>query len=591
MKAKGGDFLLKNSEGQKYIFSEDFNEEQKMIRDTVRSFVEQEILPLTDRIEKLEEGLIPSLMEQFAQLGLFGTHMPEEYGGSNMDYITNSIIGEEIGPAGSFSVSYNAHTGIGMLPILYYGTEEQKQKYLPSLIDGSIKASYCLTEPSSGSDALAAKSTATLSDDKSYYILNGQKMWITNAGFADLFTVFAQVDGDKFTAFLLTKGMPGLTLGAEEKKLGIKGSSTRMVFMENVHVPLENVLGEVGKGHLIAFNVLNTGRYKLGDSCLGGCKKLSTAAIKYANEREQFKVPIGSFGAIKYKIAEQVIRTYTLDASVYRTASLIQDAEQAFKTEGMSFGDAKKEAAEEYAIECSIIKVLGSEVLDYVVDETVQIHGGMGYSEEGNIARGYRDSRINRIFEGTNEVNRLIILNTIMRRAVKGEFDLMTPGMAVQNELMNGVPSDETFEGKYAEELKAISNYKKALIMLLGTAAQMTMSNTLNLKKEQEILMNFADIIIDIFALESTVVRAGQHSFDDVEKQKVIDAIVKTLAHDTNGKVVSNATDAIASFIEPSMQPMFISGLRKFTKYPLQNVKENRRLIADFTLKAGEYVL
>ncbi|MEZ4910713.1 MAG: acyl-CoA dehydrogenase family protein [Saprospiraceae bacterium] len=591
MNTKGGDFLLKSLSDQSYTFPEDFNEEQRMIRDTVRSFVMQEILPLTDRIEKLEEGLIPSLMEQFAQLGLFGTHMPEEYGGSDMDYITNSIIGEEIGPSGSFSVSYNAHTGIGMLPLLYYGTEEQKQKYLPGLIDGSIKASYCLTEPSSGSDALSAKSTATLSADGGHYLLNGQKMWITNAGFADLFTVFAQVDGNKFTAFLLQKGMDGLTLGAEEKKLGIKGSSTRMVFMENVKVPVENVLGEVGKGHLIAFNVLNTGRYKLGDSCLGGCKKLCNISLSYANEREQFKVPIGTFGAIKYKIAEQVLRTYTLDAAVYRTASLIQDAEKAFKSEGMSFGDAKKEAAEEFAIECSIIKILGSEVLDYVVDETVQIYGGMGYSEEGDVARSYRDSRINRIFEGTNEVNRLIILNTIMRRAMKGEFDLMTPGMAVQNELMNGVAPAEDFGGKFAEELKAVSDYKKVLIMLLGTAAQQAMSNTMNLKNEQEILMHFADIIIDIFALESAVFRAKKDNVQNSENGSVIEAIIHTLAHDINGRIVKNGTDAIASFIAPNMQSMFITGLRKFTKYPLRNVKENRRIIADFALKAGEYTL
>ena len=589
---KGGEFLIKDSNYQDLFIPEDFNEEQLMVKETVKSFVDQEILPHVERIEKLEEGLIPSILDKFAELGLLGTHMPETLGGSNLDYITNTIIGEEVGPSGSFSVSYNAHTGIGMLPILYYGTEEQKQKYLPKLITGALKSSYCLTEPSSGSDALSAKSTAVLNAEGTHYILNGQKMWITNAGFADIFTVFAQVDGDKFTGFILEKGMEGFTLGAEEKKLGIKGSSTRQIFMENVKVPVENLLGEVGKGHLIAFNVLNTGRFKLGASCLGGCKKITSVGVQYANEREQFKTPISSFGAIQYKLAEQAIRNFVTETAVYRTAQLIQNGEIHFKDAGSDFAKSKLEAAEEYALECSIIKIIGSETLDYVVDETVQIFGGMGYSEEGVIARAYRDSRINRIFEGTNEINRMVMLSTILKGAMKGEIDLMTPGMAVQNELMNGVAASDVFTGDYATEQHAVANFKKVLIMLLGSAAQQAMSGQLNLKTEQEILMNLADIIIEIFNTESTLMRVMKIAESYPDKDiNLYNAILRTHLHDATSRVTKQATDAIASFVAPEMQGAFISGLRKFTKYPLQNVKENRRKIAGVLIAASEYNL
>jgi alkylation response protein AidB-like acyl-CoA dehydrogenase len=513
-------------------------------------------------------------------------------GGSDLDYITNTLIGEEVGPSGSFSVSYNAHTGIGMLPIFYYGTEAQKQKYLPQLVTGQLKSSYCLTEPSSGSDALSAKSTAILNAEGTHYILNGQKMWITNAGFADIFTVFAQVDGNKFTGFILEKGMEGFTLGSEEKKLGIKGSSTRQVFMENVKVPKENLLGEVGKGHLIAFNVLNSGRFKLGASCLGGAKKIVELGVKYANEREQFKVPIATFGAIQYKIAEQAIRCFVTETAVYRTAQLIQMGEIQYKESGLELTKSKLQAAEEYALECSIIKIIGSETLDYVVDETVQIFGGMGYSEEGHIARAYRDSRINRIFEGTNEINRMVMLSTILKSAMKGELDLMTPGMAVQDELMNGVSKGEVFSGEYALEQTAVANFKKILIMLLGSAAQQAMSGQLNLKTEQEILMNLADIITEIFNAEGTLMRVMKiaESYPDKDIE-LYNTILRTHLHDATGRVTRQATDAIASFIAPEMQGAFISGLRKYTKYPLQNVKENRRRIAGDLIKSGGYSL
>ncbi len=596
---KGGAFLIESSDFQDMFIPEEFNEEQIMVKETVQSFVEQDILPFTERIEKLEEGLIPAKLDTFAELGLLGTHMPESLGGSDLDYITNTLIGEEVGPSGSFSVSYNAHTGIGMLPILYYGTEAQKQNYLPKLITGALKASYCLTEPSSGSDALAAKSTAVLNEAGTHFILNGQKMWITNAGFADIFTVFAQVTGahlpdgkSGFTGFILEKGMQGFTLGAEEKKLGIKGSSTRQIFMENVMVPVENLLGEVGKGHLIAFNVLNTGRFKLGASCLGGAKKVVSTSIQYAIEREQFKKSIASFGAIKYKVAEQAIRCFVTETAVYRTAQLIQNAENQYKEQGLSYANAKLEAAEEYALECSIIKIVGSETLDYVVDEAVQIFGGMGYSEEGTVARAYRDSRINRIFEGTNEINRMVILSTILKSAMKGELDLMTPGMAVQNELMNGAAPTESFYGAYATEQQAVANFKKSLIMLLGTAAQQAMGGKLDLKSEQEILINLADIITEIFNTESLLMRvmkiAEKHPDKNIE---IYNAILRTYLHDASSRIIKNGTDAIASFVLPELQGAFVTGLRKFTKYPLQNIKENRRQIADFLVKEGSYCI
>lgn len=585
----GGQFLVKDSSFHTIFTPEQQTEEQEMIRQTIRDFIEQEIRPVTEKIEKLEEGLIPSIMEKFAELGFFGTHMPEEYGGSAMDFITNTLIGEEVGPSGSFSVSYNAHTGIGMLPILYFGTEAQKEKYLPGLISGTLKASYCLTEPSSGSDALAAKTMAILSPDKKHYVLNGQKMWITNAGFADIFTVFAQVDGDKFTGFILEKGMPGLTFGAEEKKLGIKGSSTRMVFMENVTVPVENMLGELGKGHLIAFNVLNIGRFKLGASTLGASKMLVKVSSEYALEREQFSKKIAEFGAIQHKIAEQTLRCFITESVVYRVAQAIQLVEEKQKSNGLPFAQCKLDAAEEYALECSIVKILGSEVLDYCVDEAVQIYGGMGYSEEGNIARAYRDSRINRIFEGTNEINRLLIISTLMKKAMKGEIDLMTPAMAIQKELMEGTPISKTFEGLYQEEQKALDGQKKTLIMLLGTAAQQTMSGSLDLKSEQEIVMNLADMVMEIYQNESVLLRAQNHAGINGGEDNLYTAALQTIFHNSNQKMMQISMDLVGSFIPESMQAAYISGVRKYVKYPVRNIKENRRVVAGEVYNKKQY--
>ncbi len=586
----GGDFLIRSCYGENIFISENWSEDQIMIRKTVDDFIDQEIKPIYQRIENLEEGLTPSIMEKFAALGLFGTHMPEMYGGSQMDFITNCLIAEAVGPSGSFSVSYNAHTGIGMLPILYFGTASQKQKYLPDLIAGKLKSSYCLTEPSSGSDALSAKTIAILSDDKKNYILNGQKMWITNAGFADIFTVFAQVDGDKFTAFIVERSAEGLSFGEEENKLGIKGSSTRQVFLENVSVPVENLLGEIGKGHHIAFSVLNIGRLKLGVSTLGGAKMLCTQAIQYANQRIQFKQPISSFGAIQYKLSEMAIRCYVTDAAVYRTAWMIQLTEENAMKEGKSFAESRLDAAEEFAMECAILKILGSETLDYCADETLQIYGGMGYSEDGFIARAYRDSRINRIFEGTNEINRMLMINTIFKKALKGQLDIMTPAMNVQKELIDDQVEAEVNETVFPDEFRAIASFKKSLMMLMGSAGQMAMSGQIDLKNEQEVLMYLADMVSDIYTAESALLKTAK-AIDSLSEpqQKLYTEILKTYFHDVNLRMYNNGVNAIASFVSQELQAGYISGLRKFTKYPLQPVKIFRRNIAEHLNSSNQY--
>jgi alkylation response protein AidB-like acyl-CoA dehydrogenase len=597
---KGGEFLLKESlKGATYI-PEDFDEEQLMIQEMVRTFKTNEVWPVAERLEELEEGLTVQLMEKLGELGLFGTHMPEQYGGMDLDFNTNTIVAEEIGPTGGFSVSYNAHTGIGMLPILYFGSEAQKEKYLPKLISGEWKAAYCLTEPSSGSDALAAKSKAELSDDGKHFVMNGQKMWISNAGFADVFTVFAKVVGENlpngkggFTGFILEKGMPGFTLGAEEKKLGIKSSSTRQIFMENVKVPVENVLGAVGRGHIIAFNALNIGRFKLGASCLGGIKQVINESVRYANERKQFKVPISSFGAIQHKLAEQTIKSLLTESGIYRVSEQINQKVAELKQEGKAYAESKLLAAEEYALECSIIKIVASEVLDYCVDEAVQVHGGMGYSEEGKVARAYRDSRINRIFEGTNEINRMIMVNTLMKRAMKGKLDIATPALAVQAELTSG-KNGKTLDpsNPYAKERYAVSNFKKVLLMVLGSAAKLAMGGKLDLKHEQELLMNLSDIMIDIFNVESLLLRTEKlHNKSVTENLDIFEAALKTATYDANFRVMKNAMDALAVFVKPEKMDGFLDGVKKFTNYPIQNVKEHRRKIASSLIEANEYYL
>lgn len=585
----GGEFLIRDSRPEDIFIPEELNEEQLMVKQMALDFIRNEIDPVRARLEKQEPGLAPGLLKKMGDLGLLGAHMPAVYGGTEMDTNTNTVISEVFGPAGSFIVSFAAHTGIGMLPILYFGTEEQKQKYLPGLISGDLKAAYCLTEPGSGSDALAAKTRADLTADGSHYVLNGQKMWISNAGFADVFIVFAKIGGDKFTGFIVDAHATGITLGAEEDKLGIKGSSTRQVFFENAQVPAGNVLGEIGKGHLIAFNALNIGRFKLGVMCIGGNKEVVNMATRYANERHQFGQSIGHFGAIQYKLAEMAIRNFAAESAAYRTSELMSDKKAAEEAAGQSYGQAMLEAAEEYAIECSILKVLGSEVTDYCVDENVQIHGGVGFSEEYSAARAYRDSRINRIYEGTNEINRMLMVDQLFKRALKGKLDIVGPAWAVQKEL-SSMPSMEKLEGAYAEETKALSDFKKIILMVAGGAAKMQMDGKLNLKDEQEVLMNCADMLIDLYAAESTLLRVQKLvNLPKEQPQEVYDAMLQVFFHDATARMTKNATDALASYADGDLLKTFLMGVKRFTKYPAVNVKVKRRLVAEALLKANAW--
>ncbi len=585
----GGQFLVRNSTPEDIFIPEEMNEEQRMIREMVTDFLKNEFMPNMLKVDGQQDNITPRLLDKLGELGLLGAHMPETYGGMALDENTNTIIGDALGPANSFTVSFAAHTGIGMLPILYFGTEEQKQQYLPRLISGELKASYCLTEPGSGSDALAAKTRADLSPDGKHYVLNGQKMWITNAGFADLFIVFAQVGGDKFTGFIVERQSEGLTLGAEEHKLGIHGSSTRQVFFENVKVPADNLLGETGKGHLIAFNALNIGRFKLCVLSIGGAKASISTAVKYANDRIQFKTPISSFGAIQYKLAEQAIRAFAVESAMYRVSNLLQEKKAALEAEGLGFAEAKLKAAEEYAIECAILKVAGSEALDYIVDETLQVHGGMGYSEEGTSARAYRDARINRIYEGTNEINRLLTVDMLFKRALKGAIDIVGPAWAVQKELA-AMPGFETVEGAYGQEEKAVQDFKKIILMVAGAAAKMQMDGKLNLKEEQMVVMNVADLMIDAFVAESLLLRVQKLAgMDKKHGQEVYDAMLKVYINDASARIQKNAADALASFAEGDLLRTFQMGLKRFAKYPAVNVRDARRRIAGTLIEAGEY--
>src|SRR5436190_1899913 len=584
---KGGEWLVKESSPFDTYTSEGFTEEQRMIRDMCDQFLDAEVYPILDRIDALEPGLMKSLLTKAGEQGLLSVAFPEEYGGLGKDFITATIVNEYLGAGHSFSVAIAAHTGIGTLPILYFGTAAQKEKYIPKLISGEWAGAYGLTEPNSGSDALGAKTTAKLSDDGKFYLLNGQKCWITNGGFAQVYTVFAKVDGDKFTGFIIERGTEGFTQGPEEHKMGIKGSSTVQLYFQDCKVPVENVLGEIGKGHRIAFNILNIGRLKLCAAAVGGARRAITTSVQYAVTREQFKQPIANFGAIKHMLAEMAIRVFTAESALYRTGHWIDQKEQELLDAGKPFNEALLGAAEEYAIECAALKVYGSETLDFVVDEGVQIHGGNGFSAEYEISRAYRDSRINRIYEGTNEINRLLILDMTLKRAMQGRLNLMGPAMEVQKELMSIPDFGSEDEVPFSKEKKLVSNLKKAILMTAGAAVQKLM---MKIQSEQEVLMNIADMAIEVFNAESVLLRVMKISdkLGESNSQHYVD-IMRTYLFDVADRVSKCGKDAVNSFADGDEQRMILMGLRRFTKAEPFNTKEARRRIADRMISENRY--
>lgn len=587
--AKGGEFIIKATEAQDVFTPADFSEEQNYMYQSCLDFVAAEVTPVLDRLDNHEEGLMRSIMEKAGALGLFGVSVPEELGGLNMDFPTSLRVTEGVGGGHSFPVAFAAHTGIALLPILYFGNDEQKQRYIPGLTSGELMGAYCLTEPGSGSDALGAKTKAVLNAEGTHYVLNGQKMWITNAGFADVYIVFAKIDGEQFTGFIVDRKTPGLSLGPEEHKMGIKGSSTRQVFLTDALVPKENVLGEIGKGHLIAFNVLNIGRIKLAAACLGGAKMAAIQSVKYANERVQFKLPIAKFGAIRAKLAQQAIRMYAVESAIYRAGEDIYRKEQELMAAGLGHNEALLGAAREFAVECAMLKVEGSEVLDYVTDEGVQIFGGYGFSADYPMDRAYRDSRINRIFEGTNEINRMLAVDMILKKGLKGELDLMGPAQAVQQELM-AIPSmgADDNDAPLAAEKKIIANLKKAILMVAGTAVQKYMNS---LAKEQEVLMNIADMSIKTYVAESTLLRVEKEMAAKGEEAlaRQLD-MARVYLSDTIDQVEHSGKEAIAAMTEGDEQRLLALGLKRFTKPDMFNVKEARRRVAAGLIEANDYI-
>jgi alkylation response protein AidB-like acyl-CoA dehydrogenase len=584
----GGEFLIKDIDCGQVFIPEEFGEEQMMMKQTCLDLINQEVAPHLDAIDHQEEGLMESILDKAGGLGLLGISVPEELGGMGMDFKTSMLTTEMLGAGHSFSVAYGAHTGIGTLPILYYGNEEQKKRFIPKLATGEWKGCYCLTEPGSGSDANSGKTKAVLSDDGKHYIINGQKMWITNGGFAQVLTVFAKIDNDEnLSAFILTRDMEGISFNPEERKMGIKGSSTRQIFFNNVQVPVENLLSERGNGFKIAVNILNIGRIKLGGGVLGGSKEAFNYAVAYANERQQFGRPIMKYGAIRHKLADMAIRIFAVESALYRATQNIDDEIHSLQIAGMDKGKAVLKGIASFAPECAIIKVIGSEVLDFVVDEAVQIHGGMGYSAETRVEKAYRDSRINRIFEGTNEINRLLIVDMILKKAMKGELDLMTPAMNVANELMAipdfGEAPTNTFELCH----KYVKQFKKAALLVAGAAVQKLM---MQLEKEQEVLMHVADMIIATYAAESMLLR-----IEKLNKQgkstELHEEMLKVYCYDSAEKISAAGKEALLAFGSGDELRMMLMGLRRFTKTEPFNVKEARRKVAVKVIEENRYGL
>ncbi|GAB4284124.1 MAG: acyl-CoA dehydrogenase family protein [Marinilabiliales bacterium] len=584
---KGGEFLIKDVDCKDIFTPEDFNEEQKLIIQTCQDFLDSEVAPILDRIDNQEEGLMPSLLDKAGELGLLGASIPEKYEGFDQNFVTSMAIADYLGGGHSFSVAFSAHTGIGTLPLMYYGSHELKQKYLPRLASGELKAAYCLTEPNAGSDANSGKTKAVLSEDGKYYILNGQKMWITNGGFADLLTVFAKIDNDRvLSAFVVESKWDGISFNPEEKKMGIKGSSTRQIFFNDVKVPVENMIGQRGEGFRIALNILHVGRVKLGANVLGGGRTAINHSVNYANERKQFGRLISSFGAIKYKLAEQVIRQFTIESAVYRASGNIDQVAVMNRESGMEKGPADIDAISKYAIEAAILKVYGSEVLDYIVDEAVQIYGGMGFSSEAPVDRCYRDSRINRIFEGTNEINRMVIIDTLLKFIKRGDYALFEKAKELIDDIDN-LGKDQA-EGDYFDKKQHyIKNLKKSVLITLYKAHE-----TLNKKiaDEQEIMMNIADMIIQLYAAESTMLRVKKMEQNSNEHVvKIYKDILDVFLYDASFRINKFANDAINSLPKDNNTDKLLYAISCLTRTESVNIKEARRRIALKLIEENKY--
>jgi alkylation response protein AidB-like acyl-CoA dehydrogenase len=584
--AAGGSFLVETPRPEDVFTPAELSDDQRLIGQTAEEFVNKEVAPLIPDLEQHKPGLMAGLLKKAGELGLLGSGVPEEYGGSGLDKVSSTLLSEKISTYASFSVSLGAHSGIGTLPIVYFGTEEQKRKYLPRLASGEMIGCYCLSEPQAGSDAQNAKTRAVISSNGNNWVLNGQKMWISNGGFADLFIVFAKVDGEKFSCFIVERTFPGFSVGGEEKKMGLRGSSTAPIFFENCLVPKDNLLHEIGRGHIVAFNILNVGRLTLGASCIGGSKKAIADSAKYAKERVAFGKSIGEFGLVRAMLADMAIRTFALESMVYRAAGMIDRATQ-------SGGAADKtqhlmKVLEEYAIECSIGKVYGSEALDDVLDKAVQIFGGYGFHEEYPVARPYRDSRVNRIFEGTNEINRLLIIQMLMKRALSGALPLMAAGAKLQEEILSGPTFSESAEGPWAEQERILAGAKKSFLLAAGAAMQKYREQ---LADQQEIVGVLADIVIEIFAMESALLRAQkvEAAGGAGASAAAMRAAASVLLEEGAGRIETNARAALAASVEGDMLRTQLAVLRRFLKREPADVIALRRTVGDAVEAAGRY--
>jgi alkylation response protein AidB-like acyl-CoA dehydrogenase len=584
LKHRGGSFLVDNPEPQDVFTPEDFGQEATLLAQTTRDFIENEVVPVLDRLEAQESGLMPALLKKAGEVGLLCADVPETYGGLEVDKATSMLLVESLSRGGSFCVAHGGHTGIGTLPIVYFGTPEQKQEWLPKLATGEKLSAYALTETSSGSDALAAKATARRDGD--HWVLNGEKQFITNAGFADLFIVFAKIDGDKFTAFLVPADAPGVSVGAEEKKMGIKGSSTRSLILSDARIPVSNLLGEPGRGHVIAFNILNVGRFKLGAGATGAAKDAWNESMHYAAEREQFDRPLASFPLIQGKLAQMAARIFAAESAVYRTAGLIDAAIAQIDSSAADHDPQVIRAIEEFSVECSIIKVFGSEVLDFVADEAVQIFGGYGYVADYPVERTYRDARINRIYEGTNEINRMLIPGVLLKRAMKGELPLLAAAKDVQEALL-AIPSFENGSDgpDFAAETEQIDKAKKAILLVAGTAAQIYGPK---IQKEQEVLAWAADMVMEAYALESAVLRARKMAAAGT-KIPVVRDLVTLLAYDATERIGAAGREALLHLREGDDLRMLLAGLRRFTKPIPVDTAAARRRAAEKLGEIGRY--